>query len=73
MFYKVSRVIDGAILPDGVFNVIQGDKNVVDMLLQSADNKSTSFVGSTPVAKYIYENSAKNLKRVQSLEVLKII
>ena len=64
---RLAELFTQAGLPDGVFNVIQGDKNVVDMLLQSADIKSISFVGSTPVAKYIYENSAKNLKRVQSL------
>ncbi len=54
-------------LPDGVFNVINGDKEVVDLILNSDDISSISFVGSTPVAKYIYENSAKNGKRVQAL------
>ena len=41
-------------LPNGVFNVIQGDKTIVDLIIQSPDISSVSFVGSTPVAKYIY-------------------
>jgi malonate-semialdehyde dehydrogenase (acetylating)/methylmalonate-semialdehyde dehydrogenase len=64
---KLAELFTEAGLPDGVFNVIQGDKSIVDLLIQSKDVSSISFVGSTPVAKYIYENSAKNLKRVQSL------
>lgn len=54
-------------LPDGVFNVLQGDKLAVDGLLNSPDVSAISFVGSTPIAKYIYETSAKNGKRVQAL------
>ena len=54
-------------LPDGVFNVLQGDKVAVDGLLNSPDIASISFVGSTPVARYIYEVASKNGKRVQSL------
>ena len=54
-------------LPDGVFNVLQGDKLAVDGLLESPEVSAISFVGSTPIAKYIYETSAKNGKRVQSL------
>ncbi|MEK6347631.1 MAG: aldehyde dehydrogenase family protein, partial [Burkholderia sp.] len=54
-------------LPDGVFNVVQGDKDVVDALLQHRDVKAVSFVGSTPIANYIYETGAKNGKRVQAL------
>ena len=54
-------------LPDGVFNVINGDKNAVDALLKHKDVSAISFVGSTGVAKYIYENAAKNEKRVQAL------
>ena len=54
-------------LPKGVLNVVNGDKEIVDLLLESKDIASISFVGSTPVAKYIYETSAKNHKRVQSL------
>jgi len=54
-------------LPDGVFNVVNGDKEAVDALLTNKDVAAISFVGSTPIAKYIYENAAKNEKRVQAL------
>jgi malonate-semialdehyde dehydrogenase (acetylating)/methylmalonate-semialdehyde dehydrogenase len=54
-------------LPDGVFNVLNGDKEAVDGLLNSPDVASISFVGSTPIAQYIYETAAKNGKRVQAL------
>jgi len=54
-------------LPDGVFTVIQGDKLVVDRLLEHPDIAAVSFVGSTPIAKYIYETGTKNGKRVQAL------
>ena len=54
-------------LPAGVFNVLQGDKESVDGLINSEDVAAISFVGSTPIAKYIYENCAKNGKRVQAL------
>ena len=54
-------------LPDGVFNVVQGDKVVVDALLTHRDVKAVSFVGSTPIANYIYETGAKHGKRVQAL------
>ncbi|MCU1527400.1 MAG: methylmalonate-semialdehyde dehydrogenase [Frondihabitans sp.] len=54
-------------LPDGVFTVLQGDKLAVDGLLNSPDVASISFVGSTPIAKYIYETASKNGKRVQAL------
>jgi malonate-semialdehyde dehydrogenase (acetylating) / methylmalonate-semialdehyde dehydrogenase len=54
-------------LPDGVFNVLQGDKEAVDGLLDHPDVKSLSFVGSTPIAKYIYEGAANKGKRVQAL------
>jgi len=54
-------------LPDGVFNVIQGDKVAVDLLLSHPDVKSISFVGSTPIAKYIYETGTAHGKRVQAL------
>jgi malonate-semialdehyde dehydrogenase (acetylating) / methylmalonate-semialdehyde dehydrogenase len=54
-------------LPDGVFNVLQGDKESVDGLLHSPDVEAISFVGSTPIARYIYEECAKTGKRVQSL------
>jgi malonate-semialdehyde dehydrogenase (acetylating) / methylmalonate-semialdehyde dehydrogenase len=64
---KMAKLFQEAGLPNGVLNVINGDKKIVNLLLNSKSISSVSFVGSTPVAKYIYENSAKNLKRVQSL------
>jgi malonate-semialdehyde dehydrogenase (acetylating)/methylmalonate-semialdehyde dehydrogenase len=54
-------------LPDGVFTVLQGDKLAVDGLLESPVVQSISFVGSTPIARYIYETASRNGKRVQAL------
>jgi malonate-semialdehyde dehydrogenase (acetylating)/methylmalonate-semialdehyde dehydrogenase len=54
-------------LPDGVFNVIQGDKLTVDAILEHPDIAAVSFVGSTPIARYVYETGTKNGKRVQAL------
>ncbi|MBB2957708.1 CoA-acylating methylmalonate-semialdehyde dehydrogenase [Pseudoclavibacter helvolus] len=54
-------------LPDGVFNVLHGDKQAVDGLLNHDDVAAISFVGSTPIAQYIYETASKNGKRVQAL------
>ncbi|MGG7305879.1 CoA-acylating methylmalonate-semialdehyde dehydrogenase [Curtobacterium sp. AB451] len=54
-------------LPDGVFNVLNGDKTSVDGLLTSPDVESISFVGSTPIAQYVYETGTKHGKRVQAL------
>ncbi len=54
-------------LPDGVFNVIHGDKEVVDALLTHPGIKSISFVGSTPIARYVYETGTRAGKRVQAL------
>ncbi len=54
-------------LPDGVLNIIHGDKVAVDTLLHHPDVSALSFVGSTPVARYIYETGARNGKRVQAL------
>jgi malonate-semialdehyde dehydrogenase (acetylating)/methylmalonate-semialdehyde dehydrogenase len=54
-------------LPDGVFNVLHGDKVAVDRLLEHPGIASISFVGSTPIARYIYETGTKNGKRVQAL------
>jgi malonate-semialdehyde dehydrogenase (acetylating) / methylmalonate-semialdehyde dehydrogenase len=54
-------------LPDGVFNVVQGDKVAVDALLTHHDIAAVSFVGSTPIARYIYETGTRNGKRVQAL------
>ncbi|MDQ7909003.1 CoA-acylating methylmalonate-semialdehyde dehydrogenase [Phytohabitans sp. ZYX-F-186] len=54
-------------LPDGVFTVVQGDKQAVDALLTDPDVKAVSFVGSTPIAGYIYETATRHGKRVQAL------
>ncbi|WP_018772625.1 CoA-acylating methylmalonate-semialdehyde dehydrogenase [Arthrobacter sp. 131MFCol6.1] len=54
-------------LPDGIFNVLHGDKVAVDALLTHPDIKAVSFVGSTPIAKYVYETANANGKRVQAL------
>ncbi|QLQ09694.1 MAG: CoA-acylating methylmalonate-semialdehyde dehydrogenase [Nocardioidaceae bacterium] len=54
-------------LPDGVFNVVHGDKTAVDALLDAPDVAAVSFVGSTPIARYIYERGTANGKRVQAL------
>lgn len=54
-------------LPDGVFNVVQGDKAAVDELLENPAIKAVSFVGSTPIAKYVYERGTASGKRVQAL------
>ena len=54
-------------LPDGVFNVVHGDKVAVDAILSHPGIAAVSFVGSTPIAQYIYENGTKNGKRVQAL------
>lgn len=54
-------------LPDGVFNVVHGDKEAVDRILTHPDIKAVSFVGSTPIAKYIYETGTAHGKRVQAL------
>ena len=68
MFYPCpDQLLKEAGLPDGVFNVVNGDKESVDAILTNKNIKAVSFVGSTPIAKYIYENSAKNEKRVQAL------
>ena len=64
---KLAELFSEAGLPDGVLNVVNGDKEVVDGILEHQDISAVSFVGSTPVAKYIYENAAKNEKRVQAL------
>ncbi len=64
---KLAELFSEAGLPDGVFNVINGDKKLVDLILTSPEISSISFVDSTPVAKYIYETASKNHKRVQSL------
>ncbi len=64
---RLAELFSEAGLPDGVLNILNGDKDVVNLLLESKDISSISFVGSTPVAKYIYEKAAKEGKRVQAL------
>src|SRR5688500_17155610 len=64
---KMAELLKEAGLPDGVFNVVQGDKVAVDALLEHPDVKALSFVGSTPIAHYIYERGAHFGKRVQAL------
>src|SRR5579884_125167 len=63
----VAELLERAGLPAGVFNVIHGDKEAVDALLHHPDVSAVSFVGSTPIAKYIYSTAAANGKRVQAL------
>jgi malonate-semialdehyde dehydrogenase (acetylating)/methylmalonate-semialdehyde dehydrogenase len=63
----VARLWKEAGLPDGVMNVVNGDKEAVGALLTHPDIKSVSFVGSTPVAKYVYETGTSHGKRVQAL------
>ena len=62
-----AKWLEEAGLPKGVFNVVHGDKTAVDALLTHPDVKAVSFVGSTPIAAYIYEMAAKHGKRVQAL------
>jgi malonate-semialdehyde dehydrogenase (acetylating) / methylmalonate-semialdehyde dehydrogenase len=63
----MAELLQQAGLPDGVFSVVQGDKVAVDALLTHPDVKAVSFVGSTPIAQYIYETGARHGKRVQAL------
>src|SRR5206468_3720728 len=63
----IAELLKQAGLPDGVFSVVQGDKVAVDAILAHPDIKAVSFVGSTPIARYIYENGTKAGKRVQAL------
>ncbi|WP_174221112.1 CoA-acylating methylmalonate-semialdehyde dehydrogenase [Polynucleobacter necessarius] len=63
----MAKLLKEAGLPDGVFNVVQGDKEAVDALIENPDVKAVSFVGSTPIANYIYERCAHFGKRSQAL------
>ena len=63
----VAEWLKEAGLPDGVFNVVHGDKEAVDALLHNPDIAAISFVGSTPIARYIYETAARTGKRCQAL------
>ena len=63
----IADLLKQAGLPDGVFNVVQGDKDSVEALIEHPDVQALSFVGSTPIANLIYENGARHGKRVQAL------
>jgi malonate-semialdehyde dehydrogenase (acetylating) / methylmalonate-semialdehyde dehydrogenase len=63
----IAELLKEAGLPDGVFNVVHGDKVAVDRILDHPDIAAVSFVGSTPIARYIYETGTKNGKRIQAL------
>jgi malonate-semialdehyde dehydrogenase (acetylating) / methylmalonate-semialdehyde dehydrogenase len=63
----LGELLKEAGVPDGVFNVVQGDKVAVDRILEHPDIAAVSFVGSTPIARYIYETGTKHGKRVQAL------
>ena len=63
----IAELLKSAGLPDGVFNVVHGDKEAVDTLLTDPGVDAVSFVGSTPIARYIYETGTRNGKRVQAL------
>jgi malonate-semialdehyde dehydrogenase (acetylating)/methylmalonate-semialdehyde dehydrogenase len=63
----MARLLTEAGLPDGVFNVVQGDKTAVDALLQHPEVEAISFVGSTPIAEYIHQQATSRGKRVQAL------
>ena len=67
MSLRMAELLQEAGLPDGVFNVVHGDKEAVDAILAHPDIKAISFVGSTPIAKYIYETGARHGKRIQAL------
>jgi malonate-semialdehyde dehydrogenase (acetylating)/methylmalonate-semialdehyde dehydrogenase len=62
-----AELLKEAGLPDGVFNVVHGDKVAVDAILEHPDISAVSFVGSTPIARYVYETGTKNGKRMQAL------
>src|SRR6478735_665711 len=64
---RLAELFSEAGLPDGVLNVVNGDKVAVDRLLEHPDVAAVSFVGSTPIARHIYETAAANGKRVQAL------
>src|SRR6266849_5139676 len=63
----VAELLKEAGVPDGVFNVVHGDKVAVDAVLEHPDIVAVSFVGSTPIAKYVYETATRNHKRCQAL------
>ena len=66
---RLAELLKEAGLPDGVFNVVHGDKVAVDAILQHPDIQAVSFVGSTPIAEYVYRTGTASGKRVQALEI----
>lgn len=64
---ELAKLLKEAGLPDGVFNVVQGDKESVDLLLRAPEVQAVSFVGSTPIAEYIYTTASEQGKRCQAL------
>ncbi len=64
---RLGELLSEAGLPDGLFNVVNGDKEAVDALLENPDVHALSFVGSTPIAEYVYQTGAANGKRIQAL------
>ena len=64
---RLAELLKEAGLPDGVFNVVHGDREAVDALLEHPEVRAISFVGSTPIARYIYETGTRHGKRVQAL------
>src|SRR5439155_7433742 len=64
---RMAELLKEAGLPDGVFSVVHGDKEAVDAILHHPDVAGVSFVGSTPIARYVYETAAEAGKRVQAL------
>ncbi len=70
---KIAEWLSEAGLPKGVFNVVQGDKEAVDALLKHPDIQAISFVGSTPIARYVYETATASGKRAQALGGAKTI
>ena len=64
---RLAELLTEAGLPDGVFNIVNGDKEAVDVLLSDEAIQAVSFVGSTPIAEYIYSTASANGKRVQAL------
>jgi malonate-semialdehyde dehydrogenase (acetylating)/methylmalonate-semialdehyde dehydrogenase len=63
----IAELLQEAGIPDGVFNVVQGDKVAVDRILEHPDIEAISFVGSTPIAHYVYDTGTRHGKRVQAL------
>lgn len=63
----IAKLLNEAGLPDGVFNVVHGDKEAVDAILENPEIQAVSFVGSTPIAEYIYHTGTAHNKRVQAL------